>query len=32
MSRLRLTVIATHTKEEIEYTAQKIIEICNNSR
>ena len=27
MSRLRLTVIATHTKEEIEYTAQKIIEI-----
>ena len=32
MSRLRLTVIATHTKEEIEYTAQKIIEIWNNSR
>ena len=29
MSRLRLTVIATHTKEEIEYTAQKIIEIWN---
>ena len=32
MSRLRLTVIATHTKDEIEYTAQKIIEIWNNSR
>ena len=32
MSRLRLTVIATHTKEEIEYTAQKIIEIWNNTR
>ena len=30
MSRLRLTVIATHTKEEIEYTAKKIIEIWNN--
>ena len=30
MSRLRLTVIATHTKEEIEYTAQKIIEIWND--
>lgn len=29
MSRLRLTVISTHTKEEIEYTAQKIIEIWN---
>lgn len=29
MSRLRLTVIATHTKEDIEYTAQKIIEIWN---
>lgn len=29
MSRLRLTVIATHTKDEIEYTAQKIIEIWN---
>ena len=29
MSRLRLTVIATHSKEEIEYTAQKIIEIWN---
>ena len=29
MSRLRLTVIATHTKEEIEYTAKKIIEIWN---
>ncbi len=29
MSRLRLTVIATHTKEEIEYTARKIIEIWN---
>ena len=29
MSRLRLTVIATHTKEEIEYAAQKIIEIWN---
>ena len=31
-SRLRLTVMATHTKEEIEYTATKIIEIWNNSR
>ena len=31
-SRLRLTVIATHTKEDIEYTAKKIIEIWNNSR
>ena len=30
MSRLRLTVMATHTKEEIEYTAQKIIEIWND--
>ena len=30
MSRLRLTVIATHTKEEIEYTAKKIIKIWNN--
>lgn len=29
MSRLRLTVMATHTKEEIEYTAKKIIEIWN---
>ena len=29
MTRLRLTVIATHTKEEIEYTAKKIIEIWN---
>ena len=29
MSRLRLTVMTTHTKEEIEYTAQKIIEIWN---
>ena len=29
MSRLRLTVIATHTKEEIEYSAKKIIEIWN---
>ena len=28
-SRLRLTVMATHTKEEIEYTATKIIEIWN---
>ena len=28
-SRLRLTIIATHTKEEIEYTAKKIIEIWN---
>ena len=27
MSRLRLTVIATHTKEEIESSAEKIIEI-----
>ena len=32
MSRLRLTVIATHTKEDIEYTAKKIIEIWNNIR
>ena len=30
MSRLRLTVIATHTKEEIEYIAQKIIELWND--
>lgn len=30
MSRLRLTVISTHTKGEIEYTAKKIIEIWNN--
>ena len=29
MSRLRLTVMATHTKEEIECTAKKIIEIWN---
>ena len=29
MSRLRLTVISTHTKGEIEYTAKKIIEIWN---
>ena len=29
MSRLRLTVIATHTKEDIEYTAKKIIEFWN---
>ena len=29
MRRSRLTVIATHTKEEIEYTATKIIEIWN---
>ena len=29
MSRLRLTVMATHTKEEIECTAHKIIEIWN---
>ena len=28
-SRLRLTIIATHTKEEIECTAKKIIEIWN---
>ena len=28
-SRLRLTIIATHTKEEIECTAEKIIEIWN---
>ena len=28
-SRLRLTVMATHTKEEIEYTATKIIDIWN---
>ena len=30
MSRLRLTVMATHTKEEIEFAAAKIIEIRNN--
>ena len=30
MSRLRLTVMATHTKEEIEFAAAKIIEIWNN--
>ena len=30
MSRLRLTIMATHTKEEIECTAKKIIEIWNN--
>ena len=29
-SRLRLTIMATHTKEEIEYTADKIINIWNN--
>ena len=29
-SRLRLTIMATHTKEEIEYTAAKIINIWNN--
>ena len=29
MSRLRLTIIATHTKEEIEFAAKKIIEIWN---
>ena len=29
MSRLRLTIIATHTKEEIEFAAAKIIEIWN---
>ena len=29
MSRLRLTVISTHTKREIEYSAKKIIEIWN---
>ena len=29
MSRLRLTVMATHTKEEIECTAQKIISLWN---
>ena len=29
MSRLRLTILATHTKEEIECTAKKIIEIWN---
>ena len=29
MSRLRLTIMATHTKEEIECTAKKIIEIWN---
>ena len=28
-SRLRLTIIATHTKEEIEFTANTIIEIWN---
>ena len=30
MSRLRLTIIATHTKEEIEFASAKIIEIWNN--
>ena len=29
MSRLRLTIMASHTKEEIEYTANKIIKIWN---
>ena len=29
MSRLRLTIMATHTKEEIEFAAAKIIEIWN---
>lgn len=29
MSRLRLTVMATHTKEEIEFTANAIIKIWN---
>lgn len=29
MSRLRLTIIATHTKEEIEFAAAKIIDIWN---
>lgn len=29
-SRLRLTIIATHTIEEIEHTAQTIIKIWNN--
>jgi len=29
MSRLRLTIMATNTKEEIEFTAKKIIEIWN---
>ena len=28
-SRLRLTIMATHTKEEIEFTANKIIKIWN---
>ena len=28
-SRLRLTIIASHTKEEIEFTADKIIKIWN---
>ena len=31
-SRLRLTIMATHTKEEIEFTAKKIIEIWNELR
>ena len=30
MSRLRLTIIATHTKEEIEFAANSIIKIWNN--
>ena len=29
MSRLRLTIMATHTKEEIEFTANTIIKIWN---
>ena len=29
MSRLRLTIMATHTKEEIEFAAAKIIDIWN---
>ena len=30
MSRLRFTIMSTHTKEEIEFTANEIIKIWNN--
>ena len=32
MSRLRLTIMATHTKEEIEFTASTIIKIWNEMK
>ena len=32
MSRLRLTIMATHTKEEIEFTANTIIKIWNEMK